>query len=330
MRCVKFAQNLWVIGCRHDFSNSGKSSSNKKIEKYIYRLLFRWHSTQRPLRARVRHDQKPIFRMINMKIFKNLAQALLSVALVSQASAFAVTVPEYARTIVDTQDYAWPVAFPEDPFHAGMIASGLYTQADADAMDDAAAADFLALYGWDFNPVTNPNVVVDPTNGRRTIPGLPAIWFDYISENQAFVVNDTQYPPRGKSQYWVNNKYGIQILFIGPTTGTAQFTAGVNAGASYRANNLFSFGEFNYMKLGADPSKPNNREVISYTTTNLSYSSTNQWGQGQFTVTLKLTDQDGNVGKYIGTTEIYKDPLGASGTNYLRENPVSTWETLTN
>lgn len=295
-----------------------------------------------------------------MKIFRNLALALLSVSLISPVAAFAgknkakvnapVPVPTYARVIVDTQDYAWPVGFPVDPNHTFMVASGVHTQAEADQLDIDAAAEFLALYGVDFNPVTNPNVVVTQATGIRTIPGFPATWFPYYSENQAFVVSDSLYPKRGKGpdgegQDWVNNKYGIQILFNGPTEGNppVQFTGGENVGAYYRANNLFSYGYFNYMRFDAltgkpyKPNKPKNREVITYTTTNLSYSAANQWNDGatspaspyrQFTVTLKVIDGCGNAGKYIGTTEIYRLPLGASGSNFLRENPVSTWRTL--
>lgn len=261
-----------------------------------------------------------------MKMFRNLALALISVSMIHQNAECHEPV-KYARTLVDTQDYAWPVPFPEDPFHAKMLATGLYTAADAIAMDNAAAAEFLRLYGIDFNPTTNLSVVVNPINGRRTIPGFPATWFSYFSENDAFVVYDSKNPLRGKVFPWVNNKYGIQILF-GSTIAPIDIASGVNQGGVFQASSLFSFGDFNYIRVGSNPHYPINREVIKYQTSNLSYSHLNQYLQGQFTVTLQVTDEDGNVGKYIGTTEIYKDPLGISGQNFLRENPVSTWRVL--
>jgi len=287
-----------------------------------------------------------------MKIFSQLALALFSLSVVHQSAVFAsgdcgsceciyttpppigVVVPEYARTLVDTQDRAWQVATPIDPNHGKMIASGFYTAADAAAMDVAAAAEFLQLYGIDWNPATNPNVTQSPIGTRSisTIPG--AIWFPYESEYQAFVVLDTEHPNRGTVVPWTNNKYGIQIYFAPPAPPIVPVypvavTTGVNAGATIDLFNLFSYGEFNYLNykriLDGKCVRHKDREVIKYTTTNFSYSRANQWGNGQFCVTLQLTDQSGKIGKYIGQTEVYNVPLGSAGTKFLRENPVSTW-----
>ena len=58
--------------------------------------------------------------------------------------------PRYSRVVVLSQDYVWPGPTIMDPNHQAMIASGLYTPAEAEAMTEAAIGDLLTKYGVDF------------------------------------------------------------------------------------------------------------------------------------------------------------------------------------
>ena len=89
--------------------------------------------------------------------------------------------PRYSRVVVLSQDYVWPgPTIPLDPNHQAMIASGLYTPAEAEAMTEAAIGDLLTKYGVDFR-LSNPNVELEPATGVRTLDGL-AIFLPTVIE----------------------------------------------------------------------------------------------------------------------------------------------------
>jgi hypothetical protein len=229
--------------------------------------------------------------------------------------------PRYSRVIVLSQDYVWPgPSIPLDPNHQAMLASGLYTQAEADAMTEEAIVDLLTKYGVDFR-LSNPNVELDPTTGVRTIDGLAIFLPTVIGANeQFFLVADTKYPDRARTHRWFDVEYGQIVLF----TSSGMFTSGTHAGATYEANDLFSYGDINLLKKGANWQKKQNREVIKSRTSNLTKQSTNQWGFRQFNIALDLIDEDGHEGLYLAATAVLKEPV-VTGTNFLKNRPVMTW-----
>jgi hypothetical protein len=229
--------------------------------------------------------------------------------------------PRYSRVVVLSQDYVWPgPTIPLDPNHQAMIASGLYTPAEAEAMTEAAIGDLLTKYGVDFR-LSNPNVELEPATGVRTLDGLAIFLPTVIGANeQFFLVEDTKYPERARTHRWFEVEYGHIVLF----TSSGTFTSGTNAGATYEANDLFSYGEINLLKKGADWQKKHNREVIKFRTSNLTKQSTNQWGISQFNIVLDLLDEEGREGLYLAATAILKEPV-VTGTNFLKERPVMTW-----
>jgi hypothetical protein len=96
--------------------------------------------------------------------------------------------PRYSRVVVLAQDYVWPgPTIPLDPNHQAMIASGLYTPAEAEAMTEAAIGDLLTQYGVDFR-LSNPNVELEPATGVRTLDGLAIFLPTVIGANEQFLV----------------------------------------------------------------------------------------------------------------------------------------------
>jgi hypothetical protein len=255
--------------------------------------------------------------------------ALLSVAWAASAQDSSVVhqprsvldTPMYSRVVVLSQDYPWPgPVVPLDPNHQGMLNLGVYTQADADAITADAIADVLAKYGVDFSD-SNSNVLMDASTGIRLLPGL-AVFLPIIigSNEEFFVVSDTKHPERDNTRKWFSVEVGHIILF----TGSGTFASGTNAGAQHQANDLFTFGEANYFKKGADWTNPANREVVKFRTSNLSKQSINQWGNPHYNIALDAFDEDGNRGLFLAATAVLKEPV-VTGTNVLKERAVLTW-----
>lgn len=225
--------------------------------------------------------------------------------------------PKYDRIIVDDQDYTYPPPVPLiDPNHQGMINMPFYNEADATKLDNDAALELLATYGIDFRPTSNPSIIVDPNTGVRILPGV-AQWFPYIAVDLAYMQFDSSNKKRGTKEKWVNNKVGVQVLF----TADGVAPGGTLAGTSIKAGDFFPFGEFNYLKVGENPMKKGNREVVKFRCSNLNKQTSNQVGRPQIIITLDLFDSKNRKGKYLGVTEVYT----LDGVLYLRENPVSSW-----
>ena len=111
-------------------------------------------------------------------------------------------------------------------------------------MTEAAIGDLLTKYGVDFR-LSNPNVELEPATGVRTLDGLAIFLPTVIGANeQFFLVEDTKYPERARTHRWFEVEYGHIVLF----TSSGTFTSGTNAGATYEANDLFSYGEINLLK----------------------------------------------------------------------------------
>src|SRR5215216_269543 len=206
----------------------------------------------------------------------------------------------YSRVVVITQQLPWlgPV-IPLDPNHQVMLSLGVYSQEDADAITNDAIADFYNLYGIDFSS-NNPNVIINETTGVRTILNL-AVFFPTIF-NKLFVVSDTAHPERGTDQQWRDIEVGQIVQFI--SSGT--ITGGTNAGAHFEASDLYSFGQMNLLRIGADWTKKQNREVVKYSASNLSKQATNQWNNREFIIGLDVLDDQGRKGHSLAATEIIK------------------------
>ena len=258
-----------------------------------------------------------------------MTMALLCAAWVARAqdsnavdqSTSALDTPVYSRVVVLSQDHPWPgPVVPLDPNHQGMLGLGVYTQADADAITADAIADVLTKYGIDFSDF-NPHVVVDSSTGIRLLPGLAVFLPTIIGSNEDFfVVSDTRHPERGHTHRWFSVEVGHIILF----TANGTFAFGTNAGAQHQANDLFTFGEANYLKQGADWTNPANREVVTFRTSNLSKQSVNQWGNPHYNIALDAFDEEGNQGLYLAATAVLKEPV-VTGTSILKERAVLTW-----
>ena len=144
--------------------------------------------------------------------------------------------PRYRRTIVIAQDRPWPgPVVPLDPNHQAMINSGLYTQADADQMTNDAIEDVLAKFGIDFR-ASNPNVIINPATGIRTLPGL-AVFLPIVFgvDKDFFLISDSAASSRGSE--WYDFEVGQICTFIGSGT----FTEGTFAGSTFQPNDLCAF-----------------------------------------------------------------------------------------
>ena len=227
--------------------------------------------------------------------------------------------PKYQRSIVLSQDRVWPgPEFPLDPNHEAMIASGLYTAADAEAMTQNAIADFHAKYGIDFSE-ENPEVEINSSTGIRTIPGLALLLPSKNGENKDFfLVSDTEHVSRSHAHPWYNLAFGVLILFL----SDGIVPGGTNKGASYKVNDVFSFTDINLLKNNSDLQKPHNREVIKLRTSNLVKLFINQYGNRQVQIILDAFDAEGNQGFYVASFLVVRK----QGVDFIEERPLITWE----
>ncbi len=242
---------------------------------------------------------------------------MLSFAIGCTAIADADTT-EYSRVIVFSQNLPWGgPSTPIDTNHHIALSllnkkgDNLYTQAQVDAITQAAIDELKANFGIDFGPVP-----ADPATGLRVLPGV-GVFLPYILgvNKQITLIEDSENPNRAH-----NNWYYIivgNLVSFGATP--VAVTSGVNAGATIPANSLWSSGELNILKEDS-----NKREIIRLTTSQVGLQAFDQWGNRSFNFVMDTLDEDNNQGFFQSSTTVVKQPPG-TGPLYLKEYPVLTW-----
>lgn len=262
----------------------------------------------------------------------SLKKALLAVSFLLTFGAFADSVcncdedalpnSQYRRTVLFSQNLPWGGATtPLDPNHSIALSllnkSGehLYTQEQVDAITNNALQELITHYGLDFT-TAEPN----PATGVRVLPDVGFFLPFILGVNKNIpLIHDSKNPSRGSSHKWYYVNVGNLVAFT--NTEPLLITSGTNAGALIPVGSNWTSGEFNFLKNDSDK-----REIIRFTTTAVALRSTDQWGNRSFNFAFDIFDDQERQGLFLSTTEVIKQPPGASGTNFLKEFPVFTWE----
>lgn len=221
----------------------------------------------------------------------------------------------YKRIITTSQDRTNIPSNPLDANHELMLTLG-YTQEDADALDVEAIADLKAKYNVDFTNVT-PNA-----SGIRVIPGVATLLpYAFGGNENISIIQDTKYPERVDSHRWFNIEVGQICLF----SGSGVVSGGEYNGATYKAGDIYFFGEINFLKKGANWASSNNREVFKLRCTNLANTVLNQWGDAEYHVKLHAIDKNDNEGFGVAATAVVRRPP-ADGAEFIEERTTITFD----
>ena len=188
-----------------------------------------------------------------------MASALLAISTAwgdfCSTNPFDISTPKYERVIILSSETPHADSNHIDNNHEAMIASDLYSAADAEAMTQNAIADFKATYGFDFGPIT-PEL----GTGRREIPGIAEFFPTKIGENKdIFLVTDSDHVDRSTAHAWYYLEFGNRVRFL--SDGTVP--GGTNAGHSFKKGDVYTYSEANLLKNNSDLQRPLNREVLN-------------------------------------------------------------------
>lgn len=271
-----------------------------------------------------------------MKLFNKILTGMMSLMCISlNASLFLsdsqVPVTEYDRIIViSKQNYPYTGTNPTDPQHAFMKSTGIFTQAEIDQLQYDTAIDFLAQYGIDLNPLTNPLVQVDPLTGIRSLPGvavmIPGV-FGNVPGQPWVVTTDTKNPDREFK--WLQYQFPYLVRFLAPYTVPQGFA---QEGAQVKAGSLFFRAYFVQCKIGCDPSIEENREIFDTSCRILSNTSANMWGLAEFYFPYDIKDraQIPNHGFVTSATVEVREPGDFTGLQRLQGRHVYTFKNCSN
>lgn len=230
--------------------------------------------------------------------------------------------PGLARRVV-TRDHR-PASTPDfvDAKHTYMVneLGGIFTQADADAMDEAAVDDFEDKYGFDLD-CGEPGIFCDPNTGVRSNGIVTMIPYVLGKTKTQRVVDDTAHPIRGLLANW----YVIEVaaLFIFNSSGTITNTSAENYGATYQPLMNHAYGKFVFLREGGNPQFTFNREIMDFNSYQLGLVPVNMWGAQEFLISLNVF-QNGKKGLGISATMNLREPE-STGTPTIELRNIYEW-----
>jgi len=234
-------------------------------------------------------------------------------------------VKEFSRLLVITSDknlgsnYVPPdpstiISSVTDSNHTQQVASGLYTQAQVDALRTKAIQYLQNQFGIDFSSGT-------PLPGGMILKDS-FIMIPYSNVNTGFtkVCFDSKNPDRGATSRWFGAQFGELIAC--QASGT--FSSGTHSGETYNAGDILTCFDYNLVRTSGHPLDANQeREVIWCCSPWVNKFILNSQGYKDFFSKLEAVDEEGRVGFFDENITFNK--VVSTGEVFTATRVVVTW-----